>query len=111
MKFKLDQTVVAIKSGKSGVVDSIHISAKGTQYDVKNGANTTRAYRYMESDLVSESAHKKAQAAIRKLEVVKAKPVKAVAKAKPAKAKAAAKPAKKAPAVKKSAAKKPAVKG
>lgn len=113
MKFKLDQSVVVSKSAKTGKVNAIHVNAAGTHYDVVNGVNTSKPFRYKESDLVSESAHKKAQIAAlkskvqagKKSPIAKAKPVVVAVEAE-VKAKAPAKPAKKKAAKKKAPAKK-----
>lgn len=78
-KFKLNQPVHAIKSGKSGVVEAIFEDAKGLHYDVRCGEAKGRAHRYAASEIESEAAAKKRKAANAKA----AKPVKA---AKPAKA-------------------------
>jgi len=81
-KFKLNQPVHAIKSGKSGVVEAIFEDAKGIHYDVRCGEAKGRAHRYAADQLESEAAAKKRKAANDKA----AKPVKAVKAAKPVKA-------------------------
>jgi hypothetical protein len=98
LKFKLNETVQAIKSGKSGVVEAVYVDAKGVHFDVRCGEAKGRAHRYTADQLETESAAKKRKSAAEKLAKLKAKPAKAAKK--PAKAVKASKPVK--------AAKKPA---